>query len=100
MSAVRAGEMLYSGDKGYVTLFAVEHNGKRGALLRYVNPNRARLHAVDTQGMLEMEEAVSVLERDQSLAFCVFTGAYDLVHAGADITEFKGECDVDAIHRH
>ena len=100
MSAERSVEQLYRGEQGYVSLDAVEHNGQRGAILRYANPNRARLHAVDTQGMLEMEEAVSVLEQDQSLQFCLLSGSYDLVHAGADITEFRGECDVDAIHRH
>ncbi|MCB1185557.1 enoyl-CoA hydratase/isomerase family protein [bacterium] len=100
MSAERAGEQLYAGAKGYVTVSAVEHNGKHGAVLRYVNPNRAKLHAVDTDGMLEMEEAIAVLEQDATLEFGVFTGAYDVIHAGADITEFKGDCDVDAIHKH
>ena len=100
MSAIRSNEALYTGSEGYVTLERIEHRAQSGAILRYSNPDKLKLHAVDTQGMLEMEEAVSVLEGLSELQFCLFCGAYDPLHAGADITEFQGEPDVDAIAVH
>lgn len=100
MSAKRSSESIYTGIQGYVSLELIDHKGSPGCILKYSNPNPAKLHAVDTQGMLEMEEAVSEIESRKDLQFCIFTGAYDQVHSGADITEFHGDCDVDAISVH
>ena len=51
-------ESLYKGPDGYVELTAVEHNGQRGALLRFINPDVRKLHAIDPTGMKEMFHAV------------------------------------------
>jgi enoyl-CoA hydratase/carnithine racemase len=100
-AAMAAGEMIYEGPEGYVTLKRTEHNGKQGALLYYANPDARKLHAVDVQGMCEMEDAVTALEQEAgALDFCVFYGAYDQVHAGADITQFAGDPDYAAIKKH
>lgn len=100
MSAEMEKSSLFAGEQGYVHLDAVKHNGRKGALLHYENPNPAKMHAIDTQGMLEMEQAVSALEGTEGLEFCVLYGSYDLIHAGADVTEFRGDCDIDAIGKH
>lgn len=100
-SAMAAGELIYTGPEGYVTLTRAEHSGKHGALLYYANPDARKLHAVDVQGMCEMEDAVSALEQEaEGLDFCIFCGAYDQVHAGADITQFAGDPDYAAIKKH
>jgi enoyl-CoA hydratase/carnithine racemase len=92
---------LYTGPAGYVTLTEVEHDAQRGALLYYVNPDQRKLHAVDTKGMQEWEEAVGVLEESAPrLRFAVCYGAFDPVHAGADITEFADQPDFAAIRTH
>ncbi len=100
MSAAEQMDRLYQGSQGYVSLDKLSYQGRQGARLQYLNPNPARMHAVDTTGMQEMFDAVSVLEKTQDLSFCIFHGTLDAIHAGADITEFQGECDLDAIHSH
>ncbi|MBN2082473.1 hypothetical protein JW859_09760 [bacterium] len=92
---------LYKGDAGYVRLEKVIRGTKSGTLLRYSNPDPKKLHAVDSTGMAELEQAVAILEDNkEELDFCVFYGDYDPIHAGADITEFSGDCDYAAIDRH
>lgn len=92
---------LYSGAGGYVTVSEVEHEGQRGALLHYANPDPRKLHAVDTRGMQEWEEGLGAIEAAADrLRFAVFYGEYDPVHAGADITEFAGAPDFPAIRAH
>jgi enoyl-CoA hydratase/carnithine racemase len=96
-------QSLYSGPAGYVELTAIEHNGQRGALLRYVNPDMRKLHAIDATGMLEMFHAVGMVEEEVAngrLSFLVMYGAYDPLHAGADVTQFDGDPDYDAIREH
>jgi len=67
----------------------------------YANPDPQKMHAIDVDGMLEMEEAVGVVEeRVGELKFLIMHGAYDQIHAGADITQFAGDCDYDAISLH
>jgi enoyl-CoA hydratase/carnithine racemase len=92
---------LYSGPGGYVNVEAIEFDGKPGALFFYANPDPRKLHAVDTRGMQELEDAIGVVEaRVHDLRFVVFYGAYDPVHAGADITEFAATPDYAAIRKH
>jgi enoyl-CoA hydratase/carnithine racemase len=92
---------LYRGPGGYVKVDAVEFNGQDGALFYYANPDPRKLHAVDTRGMQELEEGVGAVEAvADKLRFVVFHGAYDPVHAGADITEFAGAPDYPAIRAH
>ncbi|MDQ3023227.1 MAG: enoyl-CoA hydratase/isomerase family protein [bacterium] len=99
-------DILYKGPDGYVELAAAEHNGKRGALLRYINPDARKLHAVDEIGMLEMDHAIATVEElcargaGQGIDFLVLYGAYDPLHAGADVTQFDGDPDYDAISAH
>ena len=100
MDTQPSGGMIYTGEAGYVEVRAVSHDGKAGALLRYVNPDARKLHAVDVQGMKEMEEGVAAVLAAPGLEFCVFYGAYDPVHAGADITQFAGDPDIPAIKAH
>lgn len=96
-----SAEMLYEGASSYVWVRGVEHRGKRGALLYYANPDARKLHAVDVDGMRELEEGIAAIsDAVDGLRFCVFHGAYDPVHAGADITEFAGDCDYEAIDMH
>jgi enoyl-CoA hydratase/carnithine racemase len=99
-------QSVYAGPQGYVRLTALEAAGRRGLLLRYANPDPRKLHAVDYQGMVEMCEA---LERIEGLlaeasadvpAFLVMMGTCDALHAGADITQFAGDPDYDAIRAH
>jgi enoyl-CoA hydratase/carnithine racemase len=93
--------MWYAGPGGYVTVTGREHAGRAGALLYYANPDPRKLHAVDTRGMQEWEAGLGAIEaRADELDFAVFYGAYDPVHAGADITEFAGEPDFGAIREH
>jgi len=100
-SAGASAEMIYQGSHGYVWLKRVAHEGKPGALLYYANPDPRKLHAVDVEGMRELEEGVAALAGAvDELEFCVFHGAYDPVHAGADITQFAGDCDYAAIDLH
>ena len=92
---------LYSGSGGYVNVEAIEYDGHPGALFFYANPDPRKLHAVDTRGMQELEDAIGVIEaRAHDLKYVVFYGAYDPVHAGADITEFAGAPDYPAIRTH
>jgi enoyl-CoA hydratase/carnithine racemase len=96
-----SAEMIYQGSNGYVWLKRVTHEGKTGALLYYANPDPRKLHAVDVEGMRELEEGIAALAGAvDELEFCVFHGAYDPVHAGADITQFAGDCDYGAIDVH
>lgn len=96
--------MLYQGQWGYVWVKRVEHAGKTGALLYYNHPDPRRLHIIDEQGMKELFNGVRAIadaaHQDSALSFCVFHGAYDQVHAGADITQFAGDCDYEAIRSH
>jgi enoyl-CoA hydratase/carnithine racemase len=92
---------VYQGENGYVTLEELEYNGKKGGALHYRHPDNKRLHIVDVTGMEEFEQAVQLLEeRADSWDFCVLYGDYDPVHAGADITQFAGDCDIPAIRSH
>jgi enoyl-CoA hydratase/carnithine racemase len=95
------GENLFKGPAGYVQLTEVEHQGKRGAVLRYINPDPRKLHAVDVTGLRELNEAVAAVEQQAGdLEFLVLHGAYDPLHAGADVTQFDGDPDIDAIREH
>jgi enoyl-CoA hydratase/carnithine racemase len=100
-------QQVYSGGQGYVSLRRIEHKGQSGLLLRYANPDPRKLHAIDEQGMIEMFEALAVLEESAAIpggeggpAFVVFSGNCDPVHAGADITQFAGEPDYEMIKKH
>jgi enoyl-CoA hydratase/carnithine racemase len=99
-----AHDSLYKGPEGYVELTAVEHNGKRGTLLRYINPDLRKLHAVDSTGMMEMFHAVATVEEqlvgEGPPEFLIMHGAYDPLHAGADVTQFDGDPDYEAIRAH
>jgi enoyl-CoA hydratase/carnithine racemase len=92
---------LYHGPANYVTVTKVEAGGKHGAMFYYANPEPRKLQAVDTRGMQEWEAGLTAIEAvaDQ-LSFVVFYGSYDPLHAGADITEFAGEPDFEAIRAH
>lgn len=91
-------EFLYKGPEAYVELTGIEYNSKRGALLRYVNPDLRKLHAIDSLGMIELSHAIATVEELQGdLQFVVLHGAYDPLHAGADVTQFDGDPDYDAI---
>src|SRR4051812_33355608 len=94
-------DLLYKGPAGYVDLSAVEHNGQRGALLRYVNPDLRKLHAIDATGLMEMLHAVAIVEEaiagNDPPQFMIMHGAYDALHAGADVTQFFGDPDYDAV---
>ncbi|MCC7478898.1 enoyl-CoA hydratase/isomerase family protein [bacterium] len=116
------GPALYTGPQGYASLTPVSFSGRSGFLLHYRNPDPRKLHAVDSQGMRELSEALAALEStvaagdalvasavasgephpeaDELASFCVIHGDYDPVHAGADITEFAGDPDYSAIHQH
>jgi enoyl-CoA hydratase/carnithine racemase len=105
--AGRKMETLYSGAHNYVTLTRVHHHGRFGVLLYYANPDPRKLHAVDERGMLELFQAVATVEEQAvlpaesgGLSFLVLYGAYDAVHAGADITEFAGEPDYERLRAH
>jgi len=100
MEAKGISELLYQGTGGYVWAKRVTHNEKQGALLYYGNPDSRKLHAIDVQGMEELETGVATLEATPGLDFCIFYGAYDPVHAGADITQFAGDPDFSAIKQH
>ncbi len=101
MGSVHAEDYYFKGAKGYAHAAPVEHDGKLGALVYFVNPDPRKLHAVDVEGMNELYNAIEAIEAHaDDLEFCVFYGAYDPVHAGADITQFAGEPDVDAIRAH
>lgn len=101
MDANQAQNALYTGPDGYVTVTKTIHNNKPGALFYFANPDGRKLHAVDSVGMAEMYSGVEALEQHaDELEFCVFFGAYDPVHAGADITEFAGDPDYDKIKSH
>jgi enoyl-CoA hydratase/carnithine racemase len=98
---VPPAEVLFAGSDGYVQVRAVAHAGLAGALLYYANPDPRKLHAVDTKGMQEWEAGVAAIEQHSSeLDFAIFFGAYDSVHAGADITEFAGEPNYLDIRKH
>ncbi len=96
----QASGTLYQGAAGYADVRLAERAGKPGALLRYVNPDPRKLHAVDVAGMRELAEAVEAVLAAPGLSFCVFYGTYDPVHAGADITQFAGDPDIPAIKAH
>lgn len=105
MSTEETGErslaMMYEGPDGYVWVKQLEHGGQRGAVLYFANPDPRKLHAVDVVGMQELEAGVAAIEAAaEDLSFCVIHGAYDPVHAGADITQFAGDCDYAAIKAH
>jgi enoyl-CoA hydratase/carnithine racemase len=96
-------DSLYNGPDGYVTLSSVDHNGQRGVMLRYVNPDLRKLHAIDATGISELLHAIAIVEeqltagRDVAPEFLILHGAYDPLHAGADVTQFDGDPDYDAI---
>lgn len=101
MGSVHAEDYFFKGAKGYAHAAPVEHEAKQGALVYFANPDPRKLHAVDVDGMNELYHAIEAVEAHaDDLAFCVFYGAYDPVHAGADITQFAGDPDVDAIRAH
>ena len=100
MEAQLMGEVLYAGADGYVEVRRLEHNSSTGAILRYKNPEPRKLHAVDFTGMRELEDGIDIITRADGLDFCVLIGAYDPIHAGADITQFAGEPDYAAIQEH
>lgn len=100
MESKPQGELLFAGEKDYVEVRRAHQAGRAGALLSYVNPDPRKLHAVDALGMRELEQGVEAVISAAGLEFCVFYGAYDPVHAGADITQFAGEPDYTAIKAH
>lgn len=101
MATVEGSRSLYSGSKGYVRVDHATYAGKSGALLSYVNPDPRKLHAVDVDGLREMEEGIQAVESQVAeLDFLIMYGAYDPVHAGADITQFADDCDYEAINTH
>ena len=99
-------QSLYRGPAGYVELTSTEHNGQSGLLLRYVNPDVRKLHAIDEAGMLEMYQAIATVEEqvaggaEDAPQFLVLYGAYDPLHAGADVTQFDGDPDYEAVAAH
>lgn len=96
-----ASSSVYQGDNGYVKLEELEYSGKKGGALHYRHPEKKLLHIVDVTGMEEFEQAVDRLEeRASGWDFCLLYGDYDPVHAGADITQFAGECNIPAIRTH
>lgn len=94
------GDFLYRGDYGYARAELISHKGQPGVLLSYVNPDPRKLHAVDADGMAELYAAVEAIDAELSLKFCIFHGAYDPIHAGADITQFAGVPDYSLIRTH
>jgi len=104
MSAEMMQGMIYQGEQGYVWVARTEHSGKAGLLLYFANPDARKLHAVDEQGMKELHRAVvaasDAATQDASLSFCIFHGAYDPLHAGADVTMFAGDPDYSAVKDH
>lgn len=104
MEAESMAGMLYQGQWGYVWVKRIKHAGKAGALLYYNHPDPRKLHIIDEQGMKELYNGVRAVAEaarsDKSLAFCIIHGAYDPVHAGADITQFAGDCDFESIKLH
>lgn len=101
MATPEGSRSLYAGGKGYVQVDLVTHNGQTGALLSYINPDPRKLHAVDVDGLREMEEGFQAVEQVVGdLRFLIMYGAYDPVHAGADITQFAADCDYEAINIH
>jgi enoyl-CoA hydratase/carnithine racemase len=94
------GDLLYRGDYGYVRVETTTHLGTTGALVYYHNPEPRKLHAIDSDGMAELYSAIAAVEEHPQLQFCIFYGAYDPVHAGADITQFAGDPDYALIRDH
>jgi enoyl-CoA hydratase/carnithine racemase len=100
MDAFAHAEPLYTGEAGFATAHRITHAGRSGALVYYANPDPRKLHSISVPGLRELEAAVDSVIRAPGLSFCVFHGAYDLIHAGADITQFAGEPDHAVIDAH
>ena len=82
-------EIIFSGDKGYVTLEKTVYKGTAGAALKIENPNNP-VNTVPFESLEEINKALDVVEEDANFKFLILYGSEGRIHAGADVVMFSG----------
>ena len=81
----------------YASASQVEHNGKKGILLKIVSPDK-KVNTIPFEVLAEVDRAVGDIALEESVAFVIFCGSTGKIHAGADIRLFAGEIDSKQVH--
>lgn len=64
-------------------------HGSDGALLQITNPTN-KVNTVPPEAIIEINQALDVLEGDRKFSFVILHGTADKIHAGADVKMFSG----------
>ena len=81
----------------HVSTSEVEHNGKKGILLKIENPDN-KFNTIPFEALIEIAQVVDDIASEKGLTFIIFCGSNDKVHAGADIKVFSGKFDSELVH--
>jgi enoyl-CoA hydratase/carnithine racemase len=81
----------------YVSTSQVEHNGRKGILLKIESPDK-KVNTIPFEVLMEVDRAVGDIALEEGLSFIIFYGSTGKIHAGADIRLFAGEIDLKQVH--
>jgi len=80
----------------YVSTSEVEHNGKKGILLKIESPAN-KFNTISFEVLTEAHRTLEDIASEEQLAFIIFCGSTGKIHAGADIRLFSGEIDSEQV---
>lgn len=81
----------------YVSTSHVEHNGKKGILLKIESPDK-KVNTIPFEVLTEVDRAVGDIALEESVTFIIFCGSTGKIHAGADLRLFAGEINPKQVH--
>ena len=81
----------------YVAATLKEHKGKKGVVLKFFNPD-SKVNTVPAAAFAEIHRVLVELQEDESTGFMVLHGTTAKIHAGAELTLFAGDPDLQAVH--
>ncbi|GJL77839.1 MAG: hypothetical protein NPINA01_08280 [Nitrospinaceae bacterium] len=81
----------------YVRASEVEHNGKKGILLKIESPDK-KVNTIPLEVLREADRAVGDIALEEGLSFIIFCGSTGKIHAGADLRLFAGKIDSNQVH--
>jgi len=84
--------IIFSGEKGCVTLTSKKHNGLDGILFKLINPETP-IEIISFTVLEEINKALDVIENDKKFKFVIFYGGDYKICAGADVKMFSGGID-------
>ena len=80
---------LFNGKGGYTSLTSKTFKGARGAILTMTNPTN-KVNTVPPEALLEINQALDLVENEAGFTFLIIKGTADKIHAGADVKMFSG----------